>query len=145
VNYRQNNHRRSYRAPETIFSATDYDPYAVDTWSLGAICAEFFTPVRFIPNDLENSDDPLVYEDEENETWPSFINPPASSSQRGRWLREPIFNAKKGSIGLAWSIFKTRGTPNDSIWPVRQFLSQIVLVAKFFFVRHSTDSQTHRK
>ena len=35
------------------------------------------------------------------------------------WIREPLFEAHKGSIGLAWSIFSLRGTPNAENWPVR--------------------------
>ena len=38
--------------------------------------------------------------------------------RRGEWARDALFNAERGSIGLAWSIFKLRGTPNEVNWPV---------------------------
>ncbi len=115
---------RPYRAPETIFSATDYDPFALDLWSLGATFAEFFTSLRFIP---EDDDIDAGYgspsSDSSNQSQslrPAFINPPVSDSQRGEWTRKSLFDAERGSIGLAWSIFKVRGTPDDDNWPVRR-------------------------
>lgn len=113
--------RRAYRAPETIFGARDYNPYAVDLWSLGVTCAEFFTALRFIPDDDSSEDSASVDENSEIEQncLSPFINPPVSEFQRGVWVRDPLFDADKGSIGLAWSIFKTRGTPDESTWPVR--------------------------
>ena len=35
-----------------------------------------------------------------------------------RWSRTSLFNGRRGDLGLAWSIFQIRGTPNDSNWPV---------------------------
>ena len=35
------------------------------------------------------------------------------------WVRQTLFDSRRGSIGLAWSIFKLRGTPNEANWPVR--------------------------
>jgi len=33
------------------------------------------------------------------------------------WIRLPLFDAQRGDIGLAWSIFKIRGTPDEVNWP----------------------------
>lgn len=33
------------------------------------------------------------------------------------WRRQSLFDASRGSIGLAWSIFKLRGTPTEDNWP----------------------------
>ncbi|KAI0782483.1 kinase-like domain-containing protein [Irpex lacteus] len=111
-----------YRAPETIFSATDYDPFALDLWSLGATFAEFFTSLRFIPEDDDIDDgygSPSSDGSNQSQSLrPAFINPPVSESQRGEWTRESLFDAERGSIGLAWSIFKVRGTPDDDNWPM---------------------------
>ncbi|KAI0094162.1 kinase-like domain-containing protein [Irpex rosettiformis] len=108
-----------YRAPETIFGATAYDPFALDIWSLGATFAEFYTPLRFSPDDDDDNDDGCSSDegDQRPPIRPAFINPPISDSQRGKWTREPLFDAERGSIGLAWSIFKVRGTPDDTTWP----------------------------
>ena len=62
---------------------------------------------------------------------PAFINPPISDSQRGRWKRESLFDAERGSIGLAWSIFKARGTPNNINWSVRPYFHIIPSSYKF--------------
>ncbi|KAI0347611.1 kinase-like protein [Trametopsis cervina] len=110
-----------YRAPETIFGAEDYDPYAVDIWSLGATVAEFFTPIRFIADDddrSEESDDGSeAPEQRPDQPLPRIINQPVSSWAHGEWQRESLFNAERGSIGLAWSIFQIRGTPDRTTWP----------------------------
>lgn len=112
-------HCRPYRAPETLFGARGYNPFELDLWSLGATVAEFFTPLRFMSDD----DPEDGSSDEENEgdgrisSQPPFINWP-SVGERGAWVRESLFDAQRGSIGLAWSIFKVRGTANDENWPV---------------------------
>ena len=114
---------RPYRAPETIFGPTDYDPYAVDLWSAAATIAGFFTPLRFVRDDEDDaaggyssSEEDIANGDAQEVTAP-FVNLPGS--QRGSWSRDSLFDAQRGSIGLAWSIFKIRGTPNVENWPVR--------------------------
>ena len=48
--------RRPYRAPELLFGTTDYDACAIDLWSMGAVLAEFFTPLR-LRKSYEDEDD----------------------------------------------------------------------------------------
>ncbi|TCD63501.1 hypothetical protein EIP91_005334 [Steccherinum ochraceum] len=85
-----------YRAPELLFGARNYDPYATDLWSLGALCAEFFTSIKTVESD---SDFDSEEEDDDNPH------------------RMSLFNADRGSIGLAWSVFQIRGTPTAENWP----------------------------
>ena len=110
-------HCSTYRAPELLFGARTYDPFSTDLWGLGVLFTEFFTSLRLT---LENEDN---YEDEEsskNTTLEPFTIPPhiRASDPRARWMRDSIFDAERGDIGLTWSIFKVRGTPNETIWPV---------------------------
>ncbi|KAH7926814.1 kinase-like protein [Leucogyrophana mollusca] len=106
-----------YRAPELLFGPRTYDAFAIDLWSLGATFAEFFTPLR-----LSNDDDDGIEEDDEDEddAPPApFIIPRAlrPSDPSAHWARAPLFDAHRGEIGLAWSIFKTRGSPTEDTWP----------------------------
>ncbi|KAI8990649.1 kinase-like protein [Trametes punicea] len=117
-----------YRAPELLFGATDYDPFASDLWSLGAVLAEFFTPLHLH----------RVYDDEDEDPWylsegdssdsdaedhsprkqpfiiPKGLNP---GSPNVEWTRDSLYDAGRGAIGLAFSIFKVHGTPNEETWP----------------------------
>jgi cyclin-dependent kinase 8/11 len=34
------------------------------------------------------------------------------------WDRQTLFDASRGTIGLAWSVFKVFGTPTKESWPV---------------------------
>lgn len=101
-----------YRAPETIFGPTHYNPFAIDLWSAGALCAEFFTCIRFVDDEDED-------EQEDRDHSSPFVFPDDFTLRRGYWSRDALFDAERGSIGLAWSIFKTRGSPNEENWPVR--------------------------
>ncbi|EMD42266.1 hypothetical protein CERSUDRAFT_62207 [Gelatoporia subvermispora B] len=106
----------SYRAPELLFGPTTYDPFATDLWSTGATITEFFRPLR-----LQTHYDNFDFEDEpEDETSvPPFIIPQHVSlaDPDTKWSRDSLFSAERGEIGLAWSIFKIRGTPTDDTWP----------------------------
>ncbi|KAG0697735.1 kinase-like protein [Suillus ampliporus] len=118
-----------YRAPELLFGPRNYDPFAVDSWSLGATFAEFFTSVRlFNPLDDEEFDfegDEHPDSGDESLTKPAepFIIPKGLriGDPSNRWARDSLFDSTRGEIGLAWSIFKTRGSPNETNWP--SFLS----------------------
>lgn len=108
-----------YRAPETIFGAKDYDPFSVDLWSFGGVCAEFFTSLKYVPDEYLSEDE---YDEgvEEEFVGPlkPFVVPETLDSRRGYWSKTTLFDSERGAIGLAWSIFKTRGTPDDINWPV---------------------------
>ncbi|KAF7436081.1 hypothetical protein PC9H_002907 [Pleurotus ostreatus] len=123
-----------YRAPELLFGARSYDLHAVDLWSLGASIVEFFTPLQLFEEDEEdpsfafpssNSQPSATNlsdesdESEEPEPIQPFILPRATIvlSPRCRWTRHSLFDASRGEIGLAWSIFKIRGTPTEESWP----------------------------
>ncbi|TFY63367.1 hypothetical protein EVJ58_g3287 [Rhodofomes roseus] len=108
----------SYRAPELLFGASSYDPYATDLWSLGTACAEFFTPLR-LQSHYDDEED-FEYDSDEERQKRSFVIPTSLelSDPDAEWRRNPLFDVSRGSIGLAWSIFKARGTPTDTIWPV---------------------------
>jgi serine/threonine protein kinase len=115
-----------YRAPELLFGTRSYDPFAIDLWSVGATFAEFFTPLRLCSDD-EDEDDGFGEEtdpEEKDKPPPPFIVPsipPSISSSR--WHRDSLFDGTRGELGLAWSIFKIRGTPTADTWPVRVCLS----------------------
>ncbi|KAJ3815178.1 CMGC/CDK protein kinase [Lentinula aff. lateritia] len=96
-----------YRAPELLFGTRSYDAYAIDLWSLGAMFAEFFTPL--VPLSPTSDDFP---------SYPSFITSPFKSDPNhspSRYARDPLFDASRGEIGLAWSIFKVLGTPREPV------------------------------
>ncbi|KIJ54319.1 hypothetical protein M422DRAFT_775460 [Sphaerobolus stellatus SS14] len=107
------------RPPELLFSPKIYSPEAVDLWSLGSTIAQFFTPLQLIP-----STSPISYPgSEENPletTYHPFIIPQAlkkTIDYRARWERRELFDGERGELGLAWSIFRLRGTPNETLWP----------------------------
>ncbi|KAG8899736.1 hypothetical protein FRB99_006465 [Tulasnella sp. 403] len=119
-----------YRAPELLFSPRVYNPFSTDLWSFGVILAEFFKSLKF---ELEHDDDLGEEEDEETNTAEEGSISPSpyvvSNAVRallptqdgpsipGTWTRETLFDASRGEIGLAWSVFRVRGTPDDSNWP----------------------------
>ncbi|KAG1748815.1 kinase-like protein, partial [Suillus occidentalis] len=115
-----------YRAPELLFGPRNYNAFAIDSWSLGATFAEFFTPVRLFSRlDDEDfgfeSDGQSDSGNDENSSKPSepFIIPKGLriGDPTNRWTRDSLFDSTRGEIGLAWSIFKTRGSPNETNWP----------------------------
>ncbi|KAG6811090.1 hypothetical protein H0H92_009016 [Tricholoma furcatifolium] len=113
-----------YRAPELLFSTRDYDAFAVDLWSAGATFAEFFTPLRLAFTDDDGDDDFSDEEDDGEGDKPStepFIQPKRLLGHLRdgdvRWERDSLFNGTRGELGLAWSIFKVRGTPVPDTWP----------------------------
>ncbi|KAI0713124.1 kinase-like domain-containing protein [Cerioporus squamosus] len=116
-----------YRAPELLFGATDYNAYATDLWSAGAVFAEFFAPLRLCKADDEDGwyqeeeeeDSASDSESDESLSKPPFILPKSLSPDDPdvEWARESLYDGTRGQIGLAWSIFKVHGTPTDDSWP----------------------------
>lgn len=147
---------RPYRAPELLFGPLTYDALATDLWSLGAMFAEFFTPLRLTRSDEDDEDDDndsnSTPETSKNNVKP-FIIPSTSTLRPGdptaQWRRDTLFNADRGEIGLAWSIFRIRGTPNDDTWPVRlphyTYFSATSRLTIPFQNRHLEICQTRRK
>ncbi|KAI0368917.1 kinase-like protein, partial [Pilatotrama ljubarskyi] len=119
-----------YRAPELLFGAVNYDPYATDSWSLGAVFAEFFLPLR-LHRTYDEDEDPWFSGDddgdsdtEESPQKPPFIIPKGLTpdSPDVEWTRESLYDASRGAIGLAFSIFKVHGTPSEETWPTFKML-----------------------
>lgn len=100
-------------------------------WSLGATFAECFRPLKERFDDVDEWDDECneeVEEDEQREAPPFIFLRGASPTRITSWRRLPLFNADRGDIGLAWSIFKVRGTPNETNWPVNPVNPYLVSV-----------------
>ena len=118
----------NYRAPELLFGARTYDPFATDLWGLGVLFTEFFTSLRLTLEDKDADEDEGS---DKNTTLEPFIIPPhiRAGDPRARWMRDSIFDAERGDIGLTWSIFKVRGTPDETIWPVRWHLKKNALMS----------------
>ncbi|KAI9455932.1 kinase-like protein, partial [Lactarius psammicola] len=103
-----------YRAPELLFGARKYDAMACDLWSLGATFAEFFTTIHrraisdgFDDDNEERGDPTKAYLSDE---LPWALSP-------SHWERYSLFDGSRGDIGLAWSIFRIRGSPTPENWP----------------------------
>ena len=113
---------RPYRPPELLFGPKTYDASAADMWSLGVTFADFFRPLKQQLDDAEEWDDGCEEGAEEDEQQhmglPFVLLQDSLPSRVTSWHRLPLFNAETGDIGLAWSIFKIRGTPNETNWPV---------------------------
>ena len=107
---------RPYRAPELLFGARKYDAMACDLWSLGATFAEFFTALHRraisdgLDDDNEERGDPTKAYLSDDLPW--ALSP-------SQWERYSLFDGSRGDIGLAWSIFRIRGSPTPENWPVR--------------------------
>jgi len=106
---------RPYRAPELLFAARKYDAMACDLWSLGATFAEFFTTLHrraisdgFDDDNDEERGDPTVAKLSDELPW---------AWSPSQWERYSLFDGSRGDIGLAWSIFRIRGSPTAENWP----------------------------
>lgn len=114
---------RPYRPPELLFGAQGYDAGAVDRWALGAVLAEFFTALRLEDDEDDEDEEDSDLESESGEDAGGVGMRPfvvmARAGPDARWTREALFDAERGDIGLAWSIFQIRGTPDGRSWPVR--------------------------
>lgn len=125
-----------FRAPELLFSPTHgYDAFAVDVWAVAVTLAHFFTTLTPLPSIPVEKDDrtdwqiafdtsqplpdpasegssPLYWEED---PLPDSIDVPQSESG---FIRSPLFQADKGDIGLAASIFAILGLPKGvEEWP----------------------------
>ncbi|KAF7302780.1 Lanosterol 14-alpha-demethylase [Mycena kentingensis (nom. inval.)] len=103
----------AYRAPELLFGTRAYTAPAIDLWSLGAVLAEMFTALRAEYDDDDPKADALIAGAQPDS--PPFIS--RSPAEPVEWYHDTLFNGRRGEIGLAWSIFKIRGTPTDASWP----------------------------
>ncbi|KAH9854280.1 kinase-like protein [Lenzites betulinus] len=116
-----------YRAPELLFGPTTYDARATDLWSVGAVFAGFFTSLRldrtYFDSDSESEDDGHDVSNGADAgnppAKPPFILPKKLSphSPDVEWTRDALYDASRGAIGLAFSIFKVHGTPTEESWP----------------------------
>lgn len=116
----------AYRAPELMFAPPVYDACATDIWSLGVLLTSFFTPLRLIRKSSWDDDDLDGFGNEDtsagendSSSIPPFIGSDiASRGGSTVWTRETLFNGSRGELGLVWSIFKVKGTPDLASWPV---------------------------
>ena len=113
---------RPYRAPELLFGARKYDATACDLWALGATFTEFFTTLHRRPLSSEFDDDSDT-EERGDPTKAYLFDELPDSWSRFEWERYSLFDGSRGDIGLAWSIFRTRGSPTQETWPVRSLSS----------------------
>jgi cyclin-dependent kinase 8/11 len=98
-----------------------YDATAIDLWALGAAFAEFFTTLhcrRALADDFDDDDDADAGERGDPTKAYLFDELPGPWA-RSEWERYSLFDGSRGDIGLAWSIFRTRGSPTPENWPVR--------------------------
>lgn len=116
----------AYRAPELLFGPRSYDAFAIDRWSLGVTFAEFFTPSR-LRSDEQDDMDTFTATDSDSESHAEEPPVPLEpfiltkgvrpTDPTARWVRDSLFEGERGEIVLAWSVFKVRGSPNDTNWP----------------------------
>jgi hypothetical protein len=113
----------------------DYDPFALDAWSLGCVVAEMFTPIARTPfrhetairlDDLEDSKDgtslePFVEvhpETDSDSDADSDVESRDAQVEASFTIRQTLFDGSRGDLGLIWSILRVRGTPTSETWPV---------------------------
>ncbi|GAA5992412.1 hypothetical protein JCM5350_000971 [Sporobolomyces pararoseus] len=103
-----------YRAPELVFAAKTYDPFAIDLWALAATIAEMFRP-------FTSPDPPSPSSQEDEYDDPRFSWMKASSTP---FLptRQCLFESGSSDFVLAASIFKIVGTPTLETWPEARHL-----------------------
>ncbi|EJC98595.1 kinase-like protein [Fomitiporia mediterranea MF3/22] len=112
-----------FRAPELLFGPKTYDACGTDLWSLGCTIAHFFTPIQLHRNlyiDDENDEDEQAWSNDDDKPRLAYLVPKdvdAVTFRSAEWARQPLFEGRRGSIGLAWSIFSLRGTPSTENWP----------------------------
>jgi serine/threonine protein kinase len=131
---------RPYRAPELLFGVRRYDATACDLWALGTTFAGFFTTLhrRAMASDFDDDSDA----DERGDPTKTYLFDELPEVwARSEWERYSLFDGSRGDIGLAWSIFRARGSPTPENWPVR-FHPLASLWYFSYFIRHSPNSPT---
>lgn len=108
---------RPYRTPELLFGEQSYDPPALDLWAVGATLAEFFTPLELVEEEEEDYPSSEESEAEESNGKGFIYHNGAVLSAYSIWNRKALFDSSRGDLGLAWSIFQLKGTPNTQTWP----------------------------
>ncbi|KAG9309058.1 kinase-like domain-containing protein [Chiua virens] len=128
-----------YRPPELLFGPRSYVTFAIDVWSLGVTLVEFFASLRLQTDSDSDDEDPAPLnraDDGESGSESSADSPRASTPSptpfiiprgnrphpgipTGRWTRMSLFDATRGEIGLAWSIFRVVAHRTRVLWPVR--------------------------
>jgi len=105
-----------YRAPELLFGVRNYDATACDLWALGATFSEFFTTLHrhALVDDFDEDSDA---EERGDPTKAYIFDELPVALARSEWERYSLFDGSRGDIGLAWSIFRTRGSPTPENWP----------------------------
>jgi serine/threonine protein kinase len=127
----------AYRAPECLFSPLKgYSADKVDIWQAGSTLVQFFMPLRRVQvtkqkaeraNDDRQEWEKALWADDGGLSWSQLEVSKAAhveeeeeekeSSDSG-WKRETLFEASRGDIGLANSIFELRGLPSSTLeWP----------------------------
>ncbi|GAA5958268.1 hypothetical protein JCM3765_004775 [Sporobolomyces pararoseus] len=103
-----------YRAPELVFAAKTYDPFAIDLWALAATIAELFRPFGS-PDPPSPSSEDGEYEDPRF----SWMKSPSTNSLP---TRRSLFESGSSDFVLAASVFKIVGTPTLESWPEAEHL-----------------------
>ena len=129
-----------------MYGPATYDAFALDLWSLGTTISHFFTAICLTRDDEEDvqADLPTSQSDVKNDNGMILPSDVSSISLRSaQWNRISLFDAQRGDIGLLWSIYSIRGTPNDENWPVSKVPPSIFLPN--FSLRDSKSFLTPRR
>lgn len=126
---------RPYRAPELLFGPRMYDAKAIDLWAVGAVMAEL---LGVSSPSLE--DDSLSKVDEPDS---DFDADPLEMRVTPGTKRRSLFDDSYGSLGLAASIFRLRGSPTSLTWPVSFPCQYFTKINEVF--RNSALSRTRRR
>jgi cyclin-dependent kinase 8/11 len=105
-----------------------YDATACDLWALGTTFAEFFTTLHRRRAQADDFDDDDADAEERGDSTKAYLFDELPVAwARSEWERYSLFDGSRGDIGLAWSIFRIRGSPTPDNWPVRSsFIRPVV-------------------
>lgn len=125
----------AYRAPECLFSPLNgYSADKVDVWQAGVTLIQFLLPLRRVQvtkqkekvvNDDRQEWEKALWADDDGLSWSQLeaskaaeVEEEEAESSDSGWKRETLFDANRGDLGLANSIFELRGLPSStSEWP----------------------------